>query len=86
MQKIACLFSFRESDWVSCQKIVFNLHKAYEALPGFKILNFDYNHESLNTDISKLVMELERERPDTIVILDHKPPALLCRHGSFYWI
>ncbi|MFL5783360.1 MAG: glycosyltransferase family 4 protein [Bacteriovoracaceae bacterium] len=73
MHKIACLFSFQESSWVSCQKIVFNLHKTYEAVPGHKILNFDYNHESVGTDLIKLVMEIERERPDTIVILDHKP-------------
>jgi glycosyltransferase involved in cell wall biosynthesis len=73
MHKIACVFSFRESDWVSCQKIVFNLHKAYEGISGIKIKNFDYGQESYGLGLMKLSEDIFDLQPDTIVIMDHKP-------------
>lgn len=73
MHKIACVFSFRESSWVSCQKIVFNLHKAYEQIPDVKITNFDYGHDSHYASYQNLANDIFTERPDTIVIMDHKP-------------
>ncbi len=73
MHKIACVFSFRESDWVSCQKIVFNLHKAYEGVSGIKIKNFDYGAESFGPDLLNLSEDIFNLQPDTIVIMDHKP-------------
>jgi glycosyltransferase involved in cell wall biosynthesis len=81
MQKIACVFSFRESSWVSCQKIVFNLHKAYEIIPKVEILNFDYGHESWGFDLHALVNGIFEAGPDAIVILDHKPhPIHFLKH------
>lgn len=73
MLKIACVFSFRESSWISCQKIVFNLHKAYEQIPGVKLLNFDYGLETWSGAIITLVNDLFESNPDAIVIMDHKP-------------
>lgn len=73
MHKIACVFSFRESTWISCQKIVFNLHQAYEQIPGVKILNFDYGLESWSGEINTLVNGIYDAQPDAIVIMDHKP-------------
>jgi glycosyltransferase involved in cell wall biosynthesis len=73
MQKLACVFSFRESDWVSCQKIVFNLHEAYEGIQDTEIRNFDYGRETTVTQLSYLVENIQEYKPDTIVILDHKP-------------
>lgn len=73
MHKIACLFSFRESSWVSCQKIVFNLHKAYEKVPDLEIKNFDYGPDCWGTEIVELQDALLKYAPDTIVIMDHKP-------------
>lgn len=74
MHKIACVFSFRESDWVSCQKIVFNLHKAYEGVTDVQIQNFDYGPESVwGLKLLEMVKDIENYGPETIVILDHKP-------------
>lgn len=73
MQKIACLFSFRKSTWVSCQKIVFNLHKSYALDKNLEILNFNYSSESTPGDILLTVHKIYEEAPDAIIILDHKP-------------
>lgn len=76
MQKIACVFSFKMSSWVSCQKIVFNLHKAYQGIPNLKLLNFNYSTDSTTVDIFKTAQEIYAENPDQIVIMDHKPHPL----------
>lgn len=73
MHKIACVFSFRESTWISCQKIVFNLHKAYEGILGTQIENFDYGPETWGSEMMKLATKLAEAKPDTIIILDHRP-------------
>lgn len=73
MPKIACVFSFRESTWISCQKIVFNLHKAYESIPGATISNFDYGLDSGSTETYLLAQDLFESDSDAIVIMDHKP-------------
>ncbi len=73
MLKIACVFSFRESSWISCQKIVFNLHKAYEQIPGVQLLNYDYGLETWSGAIIQLANDIHDANPDAIVIMDHKP-------------
>ncbi len=73
MHKIACIFSFQESSWVSCQKIVFNLHKAYEGISQIKIQNFNYGSDSWGVGMFELASELFEADPDTIIIMDHKP-------------
>jgi glycosyltransferase involved in cell wall biosynthesis len=82
MQKIACIFSFKESNWVSCQKIVFNLHKSYELSPGLKLENFNYPHELTDLDaVAETAKKILQFDPDVISILDHKPhPVTLFQH------
>jgi glycosyltransferase involved in cell wall biosynthesis len=76
MQKIACLFSFKMSSWVSCQKIVFNLHKAYELNPKVSLTNFNYTMNQTYEEIVQTAKSLVALKPDVIVILDHKPHPL----------
>ncbi len=73
MQKIACVFSFQESSWVSCQKIVFNLHKAYEGIPGIKLENFNFGADIWGGGAFDLANKIYDADPDTIVFMDHKP-------------
>lgn len=76
MQKVACLFSFKLSSWVSCQKIVFNLHKAYQLDKNLELLNFNYSIDQLPHEWSATAEEIAASEPDIIVILDHKPHPL----------
>ena len=74
MQKIACVFSFKESNWVSCQKIVFNLHKAYQACPETQLENFNHPHEGTTSEeMNQLAGQIASYGPDVISIMDHKP-------------
>ena len=78
MHKIACIYSFKESSWISCQKIVFNLHKSYQQLgKDFAIENFNLNEE-LNeiSELEALAVSVFKYSPDVISILDHKPHPL----------
>ena len=78
MQKIACVFSFKMSSWVSCQKIVFNLLKAYQLNPDLELLNFNYSIGQDDQEIYQLAQKIAQSKPDVITILDHKPhPARL---------
>lgn len=76
MQKMACVFSYKMSSWVSCQKIVFNLHKAYQLNSDLELLNFNYSSEQTVRDINITAQNIFNARPDVIVILDHKPHPL----------
>lgn len=77
MQKIACLFSFKESNWVSCQKIVFNLHKSYEFCPDFQLENFNYPHETDSPEqLEQTAKKILQFDPDVISIMDHRPHPL----------
>jgi glycosyltransferase involved in cell wall biosynthesis len=81
MQKIACVFSFKMSSWVSCQKIVFNLVKAYQLNPDFELLNFNYSIDQDDQEIYQLAQKIAQSKPDVISVLDHKPhPAHLFVH------
>ena len=78
MQKIACIFSFKLSSWVSCQKIVFNLHKSYQLNTDLNLLNFNYSVDQNALEILKTAQAIEEAQPDTLIILDHKPhPVVL---------
>ncbi len=76
MQKIACVFSFKMSSWVSCQKIVFNLHKAYQLNLDLDLQNFNYSSDQTPQEILFSAKAIIAYRPDTIVIMDHKPHPL----------
>lgn len=74
MQKIACVFSFKESSWVSCQKIVFNLHKAYQLCSKTELKNFNFPHVEVEVDaVTSLANEILEYDPEVITFLDHKP-------------
>jgi glycosyltransferase involved in cell wall biosynthesis len=64
------------SSWISCQKIVFNLHKAYQLNEQFELLNFNYSSSLNAEEISELAKAIVARKPDIIVILDHKPHPL----------
>jgi glycosyltransferase involved in cell wall biosynthesis len=76
MQKIACVFSFKMSSWVSCQKIVFNLHKAWQQNNDLELLNFNYSSDQPDVEIVGTAQAIINSKPDTIVIMDHKPHPL----------
>jgi glycosyltransferase involved in cell wall biosynthesis len=72
--KIALIYSFNESNWFSCTKIVTNLLSAYdEALKEDEILRLNYNHEDENFTLSDLVSAIIENNPDKLIFLDHKP-------------
>ena len=73
MLKIACVFSYKESSWVSCQKIVKNLHLAYQQIPNLDLENFNYSDEMENHEIELLASRISDFQADVISIMDHKP-------------
>ncbi len=77
MLKCACVFSFKKSNWISCQQIVFNLHKAYEIQSGVQIENFNLSKEFEIKEIKQLAFEIFQARPEAIVFLDHQPNPIL---------
>ena len=88
MQKVACIYSFKESSWISCQKIVFNLHKAYQDLgPGYELRNFNLSEDSneIHT-LDSLSTNVYQYSPDIITFLDHKPHpvAFIKELAKFY--
>jgi glycosyltransferase involved in cell wall biosynthesis len=76
MQKLACVFSFQESSWVSCQKIVFNLHEAWSKNKNFELANFNFGLDTTHYQSQLLAADIVAYEPDTIVILDHRPHPL----------
>jgi len=74
MQKIACIYSFQESNWVSCQKIVFNLHKSYQACLEVELSNFNFPHKlGTQSSLDQLAQDIVNFAPDVLAIIDHKP-------------
>ena len=73
MQKIACIFSYKMSNWVSCQKIVFNLHKAYALNPDLELKNYNYALKQTAGEWLQTAQQIFADQPDTLVIMDHKP-------------
>lgn len=64
------------SSWVSCQKIVFNLHKSYQLDKNLELLNFNYSVDQTPHEILQSAEAVIAAQPDTILILDHKPHPL----------
>jgi len=64
------------SSWVSCQKIVFNLHKSYALNKDLELLNFNYSVDQTALEILQSAQAVVAANPDVIVILDHKPHPL----------
>ncbi len=78
MQKIACIFSFQESNWVSCQKIVFNLHKSYQACQDVELSHFNFPHKpGTQAGLNNLAQEIVTYAPDVLAIIDHKPHPIV---------
>ena len=72
--KIALIYSFNESNWFSCTKIVKNLLSAYdEALKDDEIVRLNFNDEDENFTLSGLVSSIIEHNPDKLIFLDHKP-------------
>lgn len=76
MLKTACIFSFKLSNWVSCQKIVFNIHKSYQLNRHIEIKNFNFSDDLSSVELLKLANSLVAYRPDVIVLMDHNPHPL----------
>lgn len=77
MQKICVVYSFKPSAWVSCQKIVANLLKAYKLNPDIEIIPVPYSVGMEDYQCwasTKIILD---EKPSHVVILDHRPH---CHH------
>lgn len=61
------------SSWVSCQKIVFNLHKSYQLNKDIELLNFNYSVDQTTDEIIMSARAVVASKPDVLLILDHKP-------------
>lgn len=87
MLKVCAIHSFKSSAWVSCQKIVANLLKAYQSNSDC----FDVFPINFNETMTDYEAYLEREKihsinPDIVLFLDHKPhplPILTWLHQEF---
>lgn len=64
------------SSWVSCQKIVFNLHKSYQLNKKLELLNFNYSVDQTQDEIITVAKTIVEARPEVLLILDHKPHPL----------
>lgn len=73
MLKVSCVFSFRASSWVSCQKIVFNLLKAYEGNPSLKLTHHNLSRNLEAYEVKKLAQEIYDNNPEIVAFLDHLP-------------
>jgi glycosyltransferase involved in cell wall biosynthesis len=76
MSKIACVFSFKQSSWVSCQKIVRNLHKSYELLQDTDLVNFNLDEEMDQVELLELARKIANSGCEIISFMDHKPHPL----------
>lgn len=73
MLKIACVYSFQESSWVSCQKIVKNLHLAYQQIPQSSLESFNYKNKMEDFEVIQLSEKISAYDPEVISFIDHKP-------------
>lgn len=80
MSKIALVYSFEESNWFSCVKIVGNLLKSYDLLENTELIPINFNEKMLATGVREIVDQIKEANVDKIVFLDHKPhPQFLIR-------
>lgn len=73
MLKVCLVYSHNPSSWVSCQKIVENLLKAYEGVPQLKRIDIDYSDGMNEHDFSMACRQLLKAAPDVVIFLDHRP-------------
>ncbi len=74
MQKIALIYSFTPSSWVSCQKIVSNLVKAYKLMGDkYNIKEFSFIEGMEGIAFYNSYTDVVKFKPDIIIFLDHKP-------------
>lgn len=74
--KIAVLRVKEKSTWVSCQTISKNLLSAYERIAEKSKIPIEFCHysgKSLSTDGEKMFAQLQKNRVNRIVIIDHFP-------------
>ena len=77
MQKIALIYSFKPSSWVSCQKIVSNLVKAYKLMDhAYEIQEFSFVEGMDGFEFHNSFISVRDYKPDYIIFLDHKPHPL----------
>lgn len=77
MQKIALIYSFKPSSWVSCQKIVSNLVKAYKLMSStYEIKEFSFIEGMDGFEFCHSFTSVRDYKPDYIIFLDHKPHPL----------
>jgi glycosyltransferase involved in cell wall biosynthesis len=74
MHKVCFIYSFKPSVWVSCQKIVSNLVKAYKLNASeLQIEEASFNVGMNDQDSYESISKVCKFKPDTIIFLDHKP-------------
>lgn len=61
------------SSWVSCQKIVFNLHKSYQLNKNLDLQNFNFSVDQTQEEIIQVAQAIVEAKPEVVLILDHKP-------------
>ncbi len=86
MSKIALFYSFNPSNWISCQKIVFNLLKSYQAIEGNEFRYYHYNTDTAHGTLLNHIHDLKSWNADKVIILDHKPhplPILTFLHQEY---
>ncbi len=72
MAKYCLIHSFRPSAWVSCQQIVANLLKAYQALPG-EFVHVHYGEDMDEYEYTRAFQLVVEASPTHVVFLDHNP-------------
>ena len=82
--KIALLYSYKESNWFSCTKIVKNLLDSYAlALKDHKVIKLNYSANLNSSESSSLAETIIKEKPDKLVFLDHLPHPVSLLHLIF---
>ena len=72
MTKIGLVYSFKESLWFSCIKIISNLIKSYEALDNTELVHINYGEADFKNPESTVEKILE-SKLDKLIIVDHAP-------------
>jgi|GEM_PF-2016249 len=74
MLKVCVVYSFKPSAWVSCQKIVTNLLKAYELNQDqLELTLVDFSNRITDYDFVASGTKLVNAKPDVVLFLDHQP-------------
>ncbi len=77
MSKACVVYSHSPSSWVSCQKIVSNLLKAYEALGSeLELVPVNYMDGMDEFEFTAACQLLTESLPDYVIFLDHRPHPL----------